>query len=184
MKHDDLIAKHRPTAELAARRFGNKHKLPDHDDLTGVALLCLVKSAYAYHPKTKESDFSGFLVQRINWRLTDWLRRQSGRGLQVKLVSLNMVLLNGNRLERQLSDPRPTIEQLLVESSDMDRLRKILGGSWARQNFSLKESAVMRLLLSGLWQREVGKQLHLSESRVCQIYGTAREKIKAHLANS
>jgi len=180
-ERDELIVAYRSAAERAATNFARKHNLLDSDEAIGEALLCLVGVAADYNAPTVGGNFPAFLVQRINWRLIDWLRKQHGRGVYPKHVGLSLDLGNDDEIDRPLPDKRDNIEQSLIQNAGFDQVRRFVYGSPAYRFLTPRERDLMKLLLSGLTKRQAADKMGIHESHCSQLFTSAAFKIKNRL---
>lgn len=106
-------------------------------------------------------------------RMVDWIRRQYGRDGSIQARAPWPVPLEGHDLYgRTMEDPN-------VDRGFHDaEVRATLAGlPWRR--LTAREQLVFELRAGGMRQREIGRQIGVTESRVCQILARASARLTA-----
>jgi RNA polymerase sigma factor FliA len=110
------------------------------------------------------------------------LRRRRGEVMRSNLTSLNTLVMSDDETTIERIDTLPAADERLdpvhaaVQSDAKDRFRAAFGQLPQRE----REIAVM-LYVKSLTLAEIGEVLGVSESRVCQIHGEMKKKLRKTL---
>ncbi len=189
----ELFRKHSHRAKIVARSW--KMKFPGHSlmELETVALAGLWKVAIKYD-HLPENEFVAVASSRILGSIYDYLRqtcwlprgatwccskkritRYAASFMQVKLDSLEGALAEEGDAEMSRSGPSIDIDDLLDQKS------KELAAIDAISELSERSRMVMLMVLDGVEQKDLAKDLGVSGPRVHQIVARAKSVVMARV---
>ena len=164
-----LIAAHLAYARAIAHGYARHHRIPDyaHDDLEQEAVLGLLAAAERWDESTGV-PFRLFAAHRIRGAMADWVRAQTHSRMTAPPVHVE---LGGPMLAEALADA----DRRTPERATLDRLaaRRLLDGPL----LPVERHVLIRHHLDGATLLEIGRELGITESRVCQIERGAREAL-------
>lgn len=173
--HHDLISNHIGLARKMARSMARR--LPgsvERQDIESVAMVALTEAAHRYD-RRRPSSFQAYAACRIRGAVLDELRRRDPVGRRerdrikqaekrgVKRPGIRIQSLEDLRVSEPAADARPVDEQA-YQRSRLSALRGALGELPERMK------RIISLYYSeGKTQAEIGAELGVTESRVCQL---------------
>jgi len=157
------IARLLPHARALARRRAARARA-DADELESAAAFALLRAAMSFD-SSRGASFKTYASIRMASAIADSLRKTFGRGYRrSRPVSLELVAPRDRR--------RSSLEAIAEE----DSLEDLLGPLSPRSRTILRDRYVR-----GRTHREIGEDLGLSESRVCQLEAAALEVLRVSL---
>jgi RNA polymerase sigma factor for flagellar operon FliA len=168
-----LVVDFMPFAEkLARQKSQNTPKFIEFDELRSAAYYGLIKAVDKFNPELDVS-FSTYAYIRIVGAMKDWLRQLSwgGRTNFVKLASLDDENENGECLADMIPD-----EEEIYSPDFFDVV--------TRNMDDMSKRIVIMYYIRDLTLKQIGAELGVSESRVCQIMSQVRTHIKNRWSQS
>jgi RNA polymerase sigma factor (sigma-70 family) len=146
----------------------------EREDAISVATVGLIQAAKRFDP-TKNNNFEKYAYRRISGAIMDEVRknlmvsrRDRAKGKKIKMRSFD---------ETHVDTGQP-----LIELSDYEGTPELgIDLKMAMSTLSVREQKVMWAIAHGSTSKEIGEQLGVSESRVCQIASKARTKLAKEL---
>jgi len=147
----------------------------EKDDAISAATMGLIQAAQRFDP-TKNDHFKKYAYLRIMGSIVDEVRKNlpgtrkdQAEGKKVRIRSFNEMHLDTDQPLIELADYETTPEIGIDLKAAMSKL-------------STREQKIMWALAHGSTSKEIGEQLGVSESRICQIAGKARKRLAKELA--
>lgn len=167
----DTMSYARRIAVINARKY-----TIEEDDAISVATMGLIQAAKRFDP-TKNDHFRKYAYQRILGSILDEVRKNllgsrkdRAEGKKIKIWSFD---------ERHLKTDQP-----LIELADYETTPEIgIDLKNAMGRLTTREQKVMWAMAHGTTSKEIGEQLGVSESRICQIAGKARKQLAQDLTS-
>ena len=151
------------------------------EDIEIGALVGLWQSALKYHA-LKPAEFTAIACPRIRGACLDVVRsedflsrhsRKSGLGSQIRRFSVDA-----------LHERDPVLGELSVSVDPTDRIhadRRLLALSDAIDRLPARQRDIVRAILAGEKQRDIGARIKLTEARVNQIWKDAIGRLREDL---
>ena len=147
----------------------------EEEDAISVATIGLIQAAKRFDP-TKNDHFRKYAYVRIHGAIIDEVRKNllvsrkdRSKGKKIRMVSFD---------ETHVDTGQP-----LIELSDFETTPEIgIDLKIAMGKLSIREQKIMWAMAYGSTSKEIGEQLGVSESRICQIAGKARAKLALDLS--
>jgi RNA polymerase sigma factor for flagellar operon FliA len=181
---DALVTEHMGWARGLARKRASRHPAIDLDEMIGEALVALVEAAKRYDPD--RGDFKSFAARRINGAMLDRARRDDPAGRHqremdkagiVTEASLRGVPTQVHGDAAELAEARytrhlvfPSIPANQEAVADLMLTREAVAKLPANLRY-----AVERYHFDDVGLKQVGAELGVTESRVCQLINMARQ---------
>jgi RNA polymerase sigma factor (sigma-70 family) len=140
------------------------------DDIKSEATVGLVLAASAYRPLDDSSSFRAYARLRVWGAAIDYLRGRMGRRLNGPLKTLHISDREWVDIEAEREDLDETIDQqraLEALDAEIDTLPPRTAAIMRARFFEHRE------------QREIGRDLGVTESRICQIVLESAKKLAA-----
>lgn len=156
--------------EWGARQAGHRLGALSLDDRRSLAGEALVRLARRHRPELGK-PFKAFVVRCLVWQMMDCWRAETHRGRQVATVPLRgFVVDDGDEL-----DPG----WLAVDERGFDGVLDALhaAATIATVRLTDRERQVLVMIGEGRSLREIGDELSVSESRVCQIRKAVHDRL-------
>lgn len=174
-----LVLEHSALVKSVALRL--MRRLPQHvelNDLIGAGTLGLVDAARRFDP-SKGVPFGAFVRRRIQGamldelRSGDWIPRAERRALREDGVAVRVQVPLDQSVWNTMIDPEESIYERLVR---LETARRALTGF--SQLSRMERRIVIDSYHHGVYLKEIGRHLGLSESRVSQLRTHAVEILR------
>lgn len=173
MSRDELIAQYMPFRDRLVREYTQSNNALDPHDVDSVASESLMNAVNRFIEKQPECTAYTYIKKRFHWDMLSFIRSTIGREeycvtgsrwefnrLMGSRVSLSKIMLDGSAKPVHLSDMLPAKAS---KSVDLDFWRVACRGL-----NKVERLTILMYYVMGVTYGDIGKQLGVSQSRICQ----------------
>lgn len=170
-ERDELILHYMPLAnKLARKKWSRTPKCVDYDELQSAAFMGLVEAANKYEAD-RNVVFGTYAVIRMCGAICDYLRSLHWFGVKNPLMPISAETPIGDESDCRISDSIEAKEDGDTETIHFfEEATKILD--------DLGSKVISLYYIQGLSLKEIGEDVGLCESRICQILASCRKQMK------